>query len=246
MNHYVHGFRGFGFGALLLLASVARAESPPRPAIVELYTSEGCSSCPPAEALLEKLATRPDVLPLAFHVDYWDDLGWQDRFSLKQASARQESFARTLRLSTTGTPQFVVNGRASVWGARPEQIENALKTPRRDVPIVANNDGDALIVRAPARITADLYEVFVMSYLPHAITAIERGENAGRNLSEVNVVRDVRKLGQLSSAAQEWRVAVSSFPRDAGRAVVLVQAAGTGEIVGARDLQLRSEGSGER
>src|SRR5215813_13894027 len=98
-----------------LLASIAWA-APPRPAIVELYTSEGCSSCPPAEALIERLAKQPGVLPLAFHVDYWDQLGWRDRFSMKEASQRQQDLAQALGLSTIGTPQLVVDGHNAVWG----------------------------------------------------------------------------------------------------------------------------------
>src|SRR3954469_14932452 len=105
--------------AALALASLLAATAfapPPRPAIVELYTSEGCSSCPPAEALIEKLATQPGVLPLAFHVDYWDQLGWRDRFAMKEAPQRQQDLANALGLSTIGTPQIVVDGSRAVWG----------------------------------------------------------------------------------------------------------------------------------
>src|SRR5881628_3535737 len=103
----------FRSAAGLALASFLAATvfaAPPRPAIVELYTSEGCSSCPPAEAMIERLSKQPGVLPLAFHVDYWDQLGWRYRFSMKEATQRQQDLARALGLSTIGTPHLVVDG----------------------------------------------------------------------------------------------------------------------------------------
>src|SRR4051812_821393 len=91
---------------LLGATAVALADSPVRPAVVELYTSEGCSSCPPADALLEELTHRADVLAIAFHVDYWDSVGWRDRFALPDSAKRQNRFAQSLHLATVGTPQM--------------------------------------------------------------------------------------------------------------------------------------------
>src|SRR5271168_5093474 len=93
-----------------LLCGAAAANAQPRPAVVELFTSEGCSSCPPAETFLGELAQRHDVLALAYHVDYWDDLGWRDRFGLTEAVQRQRNYAKTLRLSSVYTPQVVIDG----------------------------------------------------------------------------------------------------------------------------------------
>src|ERR1700728_136481 len=94
--------------ALLLAASVVEAQS--RPTVVELYTSEGCSSCPPAEAQIGKLAQQQGIIALAFHVDYWDSLGWRDRFELPEAVARQSQYAHTLHLASVYTPQLVIDG----------------------------------------------------------------------------------------------------------------------------------------
>src|SRR5215472_15938734 len=99
------------------LAFPKLSEAQPRPAVVELFTSEGCSSCPPADAYLGELAGRPDVLALAFHVDYWDDLGWRDRFGLSQAVERQRNYARSLRLGSVYTPQVVVDGSTDYVGS---------------------------------------------------------------------------------------------------------------------------------
>jgi hypothetical protein len=94
-----------------LLSLCARASAEGRPAVVELFTSEGCSSCPAAELYTAELAQRSDVLVLAFHVDYWDSLGWSDRFGLAQAALRQRGYAQALRLSSVFTPQVVIDGR---------------------------------------------------------------------------------------------------------------------------------------
>src|SRR5271165_7339833 len=100
----------------ICVCCTASAFASSRPAVVELFTSEGCSSCPPAEAYVGELAQRADVLALTFHVDYWDDLGWRDRFALPEAVRRQRNYARRLRLSSIYTPQVVLDGRADFVG----------------------------------------------------------------------------------------------------------------------------------
>ena len=220
--------------ALAPLLAGAALSATPRPAIVELYTSEGCSSCPPAEAMIEQLARQPGVLPLAFHVDYWDQLGWRDRFSMKEATQRQNDLAKALGLSTIGTPQIVVDGRNAVWGVDADNLSRALKAPRAEVPLSIERNEHDLIVRTPAREHGEVYDVYVIGYLPQAVTHIGRGENAGRTLTEVNVVRYIRKIGQSSSAAGEWKLPLGSLPTDASRVVVLLQKPGHGAIVGAQ------------
>lgn len=221
----------------LCLPCVASAETPTRPVLVELYTSEGCSSCPPAEALMEEIAKRPDVLPLTFHVDYWDGLGWRDRFSMKEATQRQQDLARTLGLSTVGTPQIFVDGRTAVWGANRQQLENALKAPRRNaVSLQVTRKERELTVRMPARTSQDVYDVYVVGYLPRAVTHIARGENAGRTLTEINVVRYIRKIGESGTASREWTVPLGSVPDDASRIVVIVQSRTSSAIVDARTV----------
>jgi hypothetical protein len=227
-------------GALLLSLPVwAAPGSSQRPVIVELYTSEGCSSCPPAEALIEQMAKQTDVLPLAFHVDYWDDLGWRDRFSMKQATQRQQDLAHRLGASTVGTPQFIVEGRDSVWASNEAGLSRALKKPLNDAPLSAQREAKELVVRTPARPAGEVYDVYVVGYLPHTVTRIGRGENAGRTLTEVNVVRDIRQLGKSGNTAGEWKIPLSSFPADASRAVVFLQRSGGSAIAGARTVDLR-------
>jgi hypothetical protein len=220
---------------LVLLATASTAfAAPPRPVIVELYTSEGCSSCPPAEAMIERLSKQPGVLPLAFHVDYWDQLGWRDRFSMKEATQRQQDLAHALGLSTIGTPQIVVDGRQAVWGVDADNLTRALKAPRSDVPLSLERHGQELIVRTSPRDGRDVYDVYIVGYLSHAETHIAKGENAGRTLTEVNIVRYISKIGQSSNAAGEWKVSLAALPSDAGHVVVFLQKPGNGAIVGAQ------------
>src|SRR5712692_11374701 len=115
---------------LVLGASSAAAGE--RPIVVELFTSEGCSSCPPADALLAQLASRPEVLALSFHVDYWDRLGWKDPFSSPAATERQHRYAELLRLATIYTPQIVVDGKWQAVGSDRGEVERALDAARRD------------------------------------------------------------------------------------------------------------------
>jgi hypothetical protein len=225
---------------LLLVSMTAEAAS--RPAIVELYTSEGCSSCPPAERLLEELAQRSDILPLAFHVDYWDGLGWRDRFSLKEATQRQQDAARQLRLSTVGTPQMIVEGRTALWGASRARVEQAVKSGRTEVAMTVTRNGPELIVRTEEQAAREIFDVYVIGYLPKAVTAIGRGENAGRTITEVNVVRYVRKIGTSAHATREWSFPLHKLPGDAERVVVLFQTSSTGAIVGARSLEGQAGG----
>jgi len=205
---------------------------------VELFTSEGCNSCPPAEAYVGELAGRSDVLALAFHVDYWDDLGWRDRFGLSQAVERQRSYARALRLPTVYTPQVVIDGRADYVGSDRSAIAKALKESREGIPIAVSVSNAELLVRLEPRGQAPRGDVVLVAYLRKAISAIGRGENAGRTLAEYNIVRAVRELGRWEGAAQDFRVKLSSLPQDATDVAVLVQAPGQGPISAAATLPI--------
>ena len=225
------------------LANVAAAAggSAPRPAVVELYTSQGCSSCPPAEALLDELSKRPDVLAIAFHVDYWDDLGWRDPFSMAQATQRQNEFGQKLRLDTVGTPHMIIDGRHSVFGANKSQVLQTLveKPSGAVVDLKASLTEGNLLVKVGPPPGRDVYDVYIVGYLPKAVTEIRRGENAGRTLTEVNVARSIRRVGTTNDVAGEWKVPLTSFPNDATRALVMLQAKGNGPIANAISVQLR-------
>lgn len=227
-----------GWTAIVTLAAAVAAEAGPRPAVVELFTSQGCSSCPPADALLGELAARSDVLALAFHVDYWDELGWRDRFELPLSAQRQSQYARQLGLASVYTPQMLVDGKDDVLGSDRRRVGQLLAVPRSGVPVSAVLQGSDLVVDIAALAGAPGAEVTLVSYLPEAVTAIGRGENSGRALREFNIVRSFQVLGSWRGAAAQWRVKRGSLPADARFVAVLVQESGPGAIVGALQLAL--------
>jgi hypothetical protein len=220
-----------------LVWTAAQADVPSRPLVVELFTSQGCSSCPPADAYLGKLSERPDVVALAFHVDYWDSSGWRDRFELRQGVERQNAYARKFHRASVFTPQFVIDGRKDAMDT--SSIVHALQEPRDGVPVT-------LAVRE-GQVTVDVGEkqgehprdVVLVTFLRHAVSNVGRGENAGKSLEEFNIVRSIRTLGEWKGAAENYQVSVSSLPSDATDVAVLVQSRGEGPIVGAAAQSLR-------
>lgn len=224
--------------AIAALACAATAAADRRPTVVELFTSQGCNSCPPADVLLGELAARGDVLALAYHVDYWDGLGWRDRFGLPQAVQRQSLYARRLGLTSVYTPQMVIDGHEDVLGSDRSRVLHLLATPRSGVPLTARLQGNDLVVAAAAVAGAAPCDVLLVSFLPEATTPIGRGENSGRTLREFNVVRSIRTLGIWQATAAEWRVELNSLPTDARFVAVLLQEQAAGSIVGAARLAL--------
>lgn len=219
-----------------LLAATALAAAPAlaaeRPVVVELFTSQGCSSCPPADALLSTLADRPGVLALAFHVDYWNRLGWTDPFSGPWATARQTVYAAQIGADQVYTPQAVIDGRGDVVGSDRAAMEAAIAAARSDpsVPLALTSpSGSALQVSVDAAAPADAV-LWLVGFDDRHDTPVRRGENAGKTLIDRNVVRS---LTRLDGWAPGGTVAAA---RPAGdRAAVLLQAA-DGRILGAARL----------
>ena len=224
---------------LCLVLVVGPACAATRPAVVELFTSEGCSSCPPAESYIGELAQRPDVLALAFHVDYWDDLGWRDRFGIAEATPRQRAYAKTLRLSSVYTPQVVIDGRRDFVGSDRNKIGNALSETRIGPPIeIMVRDGTVSIdVDVQADVSPS--DVLLVAYQRSAVSAIGRGENFGRTMTEYNIVRSIRSLGLYDGRAQHYRADVSGLPNEATHVAVLIQSRGQGPVLAAASQSLR-------
>jgi hypothetical protein len=214
-----------------LAGTAAQADVPSRPLVVELFTAQGCSSCPPADAFLGQLSQRPDVLALAFHVDYWDSSGWRDRFELRQGVERQNVYARTFHRASVFTPQFVIDGRKDAMDT--SSIVQALQEPRDAVPVtLAVREGE-VVVDVGEKQGAHPSDVVLVAYLRHAVSNPGRGENAGKTLEEFNIVRSIRTLGEWKGTTGNYKVSVSSLPSDATDVAVLVQSRGEGPIVGA-------------
>jgi hypothetical protein len=186
--------------ALLTSHAYATAQ---RPVVVELFTSEGCSSCPPADRFLSELSdTRTDVLPLAFHVTYWNQLGWRDPFSFDGADARQAAYARRFR-GFEYTPEMVIDGKAeavgSDRGAGGAAIDRARTAGTTAATVSATRAGNRISVSVGSG--AGRAQVLLVGYDARHVTAIGRGENAGSTLTESNVVRSIAPIGQWSGAA---------------------------------------------
>jgi hypothetical protein len=235
------------YGGMLCLTSSAvsatdlRAQSGSLqgPAVVELFTSQGCSSCPPADRVLGELSTMPNVIALAFHVDYWDSIGWRDAYSIPNAVERQRRYVQGLYLSSAFTPQAVINGHRSVVGSDKARILSALAETMDDaVPMNLEVSDGILTVNLPERQVRAAYGVFVAAYLPQASTPVGRGENSGRTLQEFNIVRQFRSIGNWSGHAAVFRTSVDSFPADASRVAVLVQREGQGPIASSGAIAL--------
>ncbi len=173
--------------AALGIASRARSAAPPT--VLELFTSQGCSSCPPADALLGELARQPGVIALAWHVDYWNNLGWRDPYATRLATDRQRAYAAQLR-DEVYTPALVVNGAAIVVGSDRSAVAGAMARTRIGTVALALHRGtDRLIAEIGA--TPDPLTVLLALYDKEAATAVGAGENQGRRLREYRIVRMV-------------------------------------------------------
>lgn len=222
-----------------MLCSAAAANAGERPTVVELFTSEGCSSCPPAEAYVGELAQRPDILALAFHVDYWDDLGWRDRFGLPESVRRQRAYAKALGLSSVYTPQVVLDGRGNFVGNDVASINKQLNENRSGIAVALAVHDAEIEIDLGMQEGAAPSDVVLVAYQRSAVSAIGRGENSGRTLKEFNVVRAIQTVGRWDGRAQHYSAQVVALPKDSTDVAVLVQPLGQGPVIGAATRALR-------
>jgi hypothetical protein len=232
------------------------------PVVVELYTAQGCSACPPADRMLAELARRPEVIALALHVDYWDYIGWADVFADPEHAERQKRYARARGLNTIYTPQVVVMGVELLEGFRSAEVEAAiaahLSAPREaELSLSRTPDGRLTIRGEPvapplviaSRATglslggmtalapgagANLHDVQIVRYLPHAQVEITDGENAGLTADYVNIVTAWQPVGTWDLSGPLWLEVPIAGEEPV---VVLVQEAGQGAIVAAARLE---------
>ena len=223
-------------GLIGLLATQAAAQE--NAVVVELYTSQGCSSCPPADDILRALAPRDDVIALALHVDYWDYLGWVDLFGKAEHTARQQAYARVAEAKMIYTPQMIISGGERVVGSDAVAVAAAIRAQEGVVPTVRlsvlRQDG-RIVIRAEAVPPSDrTFRVQLVRYRPQENVQIERGENAGHSITYHNIVTSWQALG-------DWRATQPLELRaDMGGAepgVVLIQAEGPAEILAAVALK---------
>lgn len=220
-----------------ILGSVANAGE--HPVVVELYTSQGCSSCPPADAYFGKeLVGRDDVIALALHVDYWDYIGWKDDFASPAYSERQRNYARAANKRSVYTPQMVIAGEDHVVGNRPADVQgnlskNSGQGSHIDLDVARN--GDRLTIELSSETSGrDPMVVQVVRYSPKETRNIKRGENAGRTLSYHNIVTSWEEVGTWNGRRD--KTISTRVPGDEP-VVVIVQREGFGPIMAAAEIR---------
>jgi hypothetical protein len=230
--------------ALIVAAPAAGAEIRANPrAVVELFTSQGCSSCPKADAMLAALGERQDLIALAWHVDYWDYIGWPDSFGAKANSDRQRAYAQSWGSSRIYTPQLVVNGSKGVVGSRDGEVSGAIAAARLELPVALALDRQMLEVSIAARPGAAEAMVWLVTFKDHSRVAIERGENAGKVVDYTQIVTGKQMLGMWDAkGGTHLKLPLAELTADGSNgAVILVQADRDGlpgPILGAASVQL--------
>jgi hypothetical protein len=217
----------------LLATGAALAADPAHPVVVELFQSQGCSSCPPANANVMAIADRPDVLALSFGVTYWDSLGWKDTFASPVFTARQWDYAHGLGHTNVFTPQVVVNGRRDGVGDDRGALLSLIAAGDRGDggPSLSVHGRTLTISAAPPQIA----DIWLVRYDPRIVDVpIKRGENGGKTLPHKNIVRELTRLGQWRGGAQSLVLPAQTSP--VLRTAVLLQKPGGGAILAAAKI----------
>jgi hypothetical protein len=216
-------------------------------AVIELFTSEGCSSCPPADALVAKVqkeSANEPVYILAFHVDYWNRLGWKDVFSSSEYSDRQNQYARWLKLSSVYTPQAIVNGRTEFVGSEEGTLHNAIKTnlqnPAKSELTLSNIKiaNDKASVQYQAEGATNNAVLMIALIEKNATTKVQRGENGGRTLSHVQIVRQLKSVVLKNNSGVESMTLPHGFNPQDWEVIGFIQNTSNGEITGAAKIEL--------
>ncbi len=236
-------FRSILCGVSLSLALIAPAlageiKLAPK-AVLELFTSQGCKSCAKADAMLDEMGRRPDVVALAYHVDYWDYIGWEDTFGTKENSDRQRDYAESWGSSRIFTPQLVINGKGGLVGSKRDAVNTALggASLPLDVKLTHATD-DMLQVSVPAKAGHADAMIWLVTFLDRADVTIERGENEGKKVGYTQIVTGRQVLGMWKAdAGAELTLPLSEvLTGRSNGAVILIQedhAGLPGPIVGA-------------
>lgn len=229
--------RILGIAAAVWTGLAVQATAEQYPVVVELYTSQGCSSCPPADEILKELGIRDDVIAIALHVDYWDYIGWKDAFGHPAHAKRQRAYAVHAGRRSVYTPEMVVNGQTDIVGAKPMKLMTAIEQ-HKDVPqrmtLDVRRDGNVLraLGTVPTGKVVPM-EIHVLHVTPVASTKITRGENRGHTFEYTNIAHDWRVASVWDGRAP---LDLEINVQNADPVVVLVQEAGAGPIVAAARL----------
>ena len=215
-------------------------------AVVELFTSQGCSRCPPADALLAELARQDDVIALSFHVDYWNYIGWRDPFSSAASTARQRAYERGLKRRYVYTPQIVVDGVAETVGSKRDRVHALIAAASRnrklDIGLNHDNPRTARMSIPASPYTGPPAAIWVAFYDSSRTTSVRAGENKGMTLTNRNIVRSITRVGTWTGKRVDLELDLETLgARGRDGCAVLVQAGGSGQILGAAAIQLPRE-----
>jgi hypothetical protein len=227
-----------GLVALAAGHALPAAAQEAAPVVVELYTSQGCNSCPPADAFMGELVRQPGVIALSFHVDYWNYLGWHDPFSNKKFTYRQKEYAMSLRQTGVYTPQMVIQGKRGEVGSDRKSVTQAIAEARKAklgvTVLLEKLGGGKLRATVSAAAEAKGASVYLALFDRRHATKIPRGENEGKTLTNYHVVREWKKLGQFEGEKAEFSItAAGEKGEKRSGAVVIVQQGKGGPILGA-------------
>ena len=219
-------------GSLMLISSPTSAGT--RPVVVELFTSQGCSSCPPADALLGELARHDDVIALGFHISCWDGLAWKDPFCSQSSTDRQRAYARLFDLGQVYTPQMVVDGAREMVGSDRPKVEAALHDARPEAiaPVTFAADRRSVTIGAGD----GRGSVLLLRFAQEHTTRVAGGENARRTLQDANAVESLASLGNWDGSLLRFAIE----PRAAGEGIAVLVQAADGRMLGAAKLQLKN------
>lgn len=228
-----------GAGAAIGLRSGLAKAIQTRPVIVELFTSQGCSSCPPADALLGEIKSMPGVIGLSINVDYWDYLGWRDTLADKSHSQRQYDYARSRGDMDVYTPQIIIDGGAHYVGSNRSVVLSAIESARNSagaamVDMSFDEDSEWLSVSLGSRAEAPKSTIWVLSVTPKAKVRIEKGENTGRSIEYHNVVRSIVPAGVWDGKPARFNLSKTALlAPDCTACVALLQEGSLGPVLAA-------------
>jgi hypothetical protein len=215
----------------ILLAAAAPAAAQTRPVVVELFTSEACSSCPPADALLGQLAKNPKILALSFHVSYWNSVAWTDKYALTAATDRQSWYASLQHSDNVYTPEAVIDGGPGIVGSNQTDMQTAITQAQSSQPQaipITINQGPSVTIKLGTGATSTTAQIWLFGYDSHHTTQIGGGENSGATIDETNIVRSITQLGTWTGTQITY-----TMPTPAGTHLAVLLQTPTGQILGA-------------
>lgn len=232
-------------GALLFWQGAAAGEAQTQPVLVELYTSQGCTSCPAADQILGEIKKRADVVALSFSIDYWDYIGWRDTLAKRENTLRQQEYEKVLPSRRMYTPQIVIDGAQDMPGNQRQQVLQAIQSrvaaqTGKRVPVAISQLGDTVEVRIGALTGAKPATVWLAHTLSSRTVNIGSGENAGRMITYHNIVRDFSAVGRWSGEAMKLELPARGAPGDTTDGVtVWLQTGNLGPVLGVAQLKVK-------